>query len=87
MYLLQIFPKRSNIAPGDNSPNCLCKNRQTILLGGNIVRKRIFAAVLLLAMLLSVASCGNGGTAGGETNTPSGTASQLHLLGPAGGRL
>ena len=40
------------------------------------MRKRILAAVLLLAMLLSLTSCGKDTTDGGETNTPSGTTSQ-----------
>ena len=39
------------------------------------MRKRVSAAVLLLALLLSVTACGSGGSAGGETKTPE-TASQ-----------
>ena len=42
--------------------------------------KRIISAVLLLAMLLSVTSCGGGPAAGGETKDPGGEASR-----PAGG--
>ena len=40
------------------------------------MRKRVLAAVLLLAMLLSVTACGNGTTSGGESKSPAGTASQ-----------
>ena len=40
------------------------------------MHKKFLAAVLLLAMLLSLAACGNGGTAEGETKDPGGTASQ-----------
>ena len=44
------------------------------------MRKKILAAALLLAMLLSVTSCGSGPAVGGESKNPEGTASQ-----PAGG--
>ena len=44
---------------------------------------KFFVAVLLLAMLLSLAACGSNTTDGGETNTPSGTASQP-TQGPGG---